>query len=494
MRNSLSFGVRRIKYGFLALILLTTISILLWHHSSNSASAQLDGTALASPFESRELVIGVRTAAYEIGHDVREDGSGGFCGVFGEVLKDTLSNRNITTTYLPVENNYLDGRWERYDSLREGVVHVECGPNSRPSGNPIWARGITFSDTPFHVSGVKLLLRKSTIDELSSRNLSLEELADQIKVAVVENTTTLRLLNSIPEIETEETEGRDRALDLLERRENYAYASDALILKTLLNKGAEEIRGTNNEIIQKGRAPYKNDDYITYPEDQSYIGNVSREEYVIAIRKGTSYEDELMDAIEDTLNSNTINEKRQQLTEAETSLAISSPNADRPLFDIPSWLVILGALFLLISATIAIALFSNKSKNNRPSPTHEPQSPEKQPSPYVVVHASPSIHNNSTVNTGQQTTFQGSTADEDLKALSVDIRKILNLIDSSGNPTDLSQAKARVKGAEICEQNSSLKMRLAKALQTSSMEILKSYIKHPLAIGFLKGFEEMLKR
>lgn len=406
-----------------------------------------------------EIVIGVRTAAYEIGHNVQENGSGGFCGSFGQELERTLSYQGIKIKYRPIENNYLDKRWERYDGLREDIIDVECGPNSLPVGSPDWARNIRFSPTVFHETGVKLLLKRSLLESLPSKRPSHSQIRDSMTIAAVEETTTLDLFyNKLEDLKIKPTDGRDEALDLLERNPDFAYASDALIVKTLLNRGEKGLVDANGNTILKDREPYRVDDYVIFPSNASYIGNLAEEKYVIAIRDNTAFSDELMEAVEDTLNTDFIKKKRAELKVAEAGSTASQPRDRLRLFEYLPYIV---AVTLLLLAMWAIwNIF-------------------RTPSVSIINH-----NQNNNVNS------QNGLEQKELIESANEIKRILNSISSSSSPTGVTRAKARLKGAEAYEKKSHLRERILRGITKGAVEALKQQIQHPLAVFFIEGFEE----
>ncbi|MEM8804729.1 MAG: hypothetical protein AAGF01_01600 [Cyanobacteria bacterium P01_G01_bin.38] len=445
----------------------------------------MDTSDETSPFESKELIIGVRTAAYEIGHDVQDSRSGGFCGTFGRELEATLENRNVNVKFRAIENNYLDDRWERYDGLRENIIDVECGPNSSPVGSPVWADGISFSKTPFHVTGVKLLMRRSVLENIPNGSIDQSEVAKRVTVAVVKETTTWGLLNRVQGLKVEATEGRDAALDLLQRNPDYTYASDALIVKTLLDRDVSELKSADGEIIRKARDSYKSLDFIAFPADESYIGDRADERYVIAIKRGTSYEDDLMDAIEDTLNSQDILAKREELKQAETSIPLlPSRNTG---FELPALWVIAAPLALISILLLIFYLIFRRSGNS-----HRYQRSIQRESNQEGTGQSQTV----TVKQGDIHVNIDSVikGDAELRKTARDIQQILDSIDNSPNPGELSKAQARVEGAKLHSGNSPLKDRLLAAFKAGALATIEGYIEHPLAKGFLEGFKEILNR
>ncbi len=144
-----------------------------------------------SPLLPNPLKLGVRTSAYPIGYNVKKDSAEGFCGTFGkELQKELASNgQQIQVEYIDIKNEGLGQTHPRYHGLKKGRIHIECGPNSRSPEGLLTAETIGFSD-PFHETGVKLLLKEQLAEDLISGNKKLK----QIKIGVVKETTTLKML------------------------------------------------------------------------------------------------------------------------------------------------------------------------------------------------------------------------------------------------------------------------------------------------------------
>jgi len=443
-----------------AAFVLTLSLVLITAHTAPAFSQSSDMIRSSTLSSTNEIVVGVRTAVYEIGHNVRADSSGGFCGAFGQELEKTLSYQGIRVKYQPIENNYLDKRWERYDGLRTGIIDVECGPNSLPVGSPDWARNIRFSPTVFHETGVKLLLKRSLLDSLATKRPSQSQIRNSMTIAVVENTTTLDLFyNRLKDLRVNPTDGRDEALDLLERNPDYAYASDALIVRTLLNRGDKGLVNASGKTIRKARDPYGFDDYAVFPSDASYLGGLAKEKYVIAIKDNAAFADELMEAVEDTLNTDFIRNKRAELKVAEISGKTNPPIIFLSLLDQLPIVVAAALLMLLILALCRI--FGT--------------------SPVSIIN-----HNeNNNVNLSE------STIQKELVESAREVKEILNLISSSSlAPTGIAGAKAHLKGAETYERRSPLRERLLRGATKGAAEALRKQIQHPLAVFFIEGFEE----
>jgi polar amino acid transport system substrate-binding protein len=258
--------------------------------------------------------IGTRTAALAIG-TVDKDGSiGGFCGdVFEPGLTKELDRLygkgKIKVKNDIISNQYADKHHPRYQALLEENPkkkknEIECGPNSRPSlddksSNDIfedYKDKITFSE-PFYSSGIKLMLKIDQARELVS--LSESELRNKIKnlhVGSVRNTTTHKQLskNGMGANARSTREEVLKALD--DKNEINAFATDALIVQTLIEEGIK------NDGIEHSRPPYRTNHFTIFPpEINKYLPGFKNETYAIAIKKNTPYENELIYVINKTL-------------------------------------------------------------------------------------------------------------------------------------------------------------------------------------------------
>ncbi|MEG4069562.1 transporter substrate-binding domain-containing protein [Microcoleus sp. Pol11C2] len=298
------------------------------------AVSQTSPTQLPNP-----LKLGVRTSAYEIGNNVSINRAGGFCGTFGEELKKELANngKQIEVEYHEIKNDGSGYKYPRYHGLKTDnlpeKIHIECGPNSSSSQNLETAKGITFSK-PFYQTGVKLLLPQKLASDLDDGHQKVRN----IKVGVVKETTTSLLLGGIVD-NIEEYDTRDEALDALDVKTIEAFASDALILQTILERGTP----SKHPYIQKGFTLFKKDGYLTD----------SREEYVMAVeaKEKSTFSNELIDSINRTLKRDEISQAKQKLKQIENPIIFphtqhtKPPEDTKPTPDIPLWLQWLVAIF-----------------------------------------------------------------------------------------------------------------------------------------------------
>ena len=309
-----------------------------------SCSPAVLQTQLPNPIK-----IGVRTSAYEIGNTVSINQAGGFCGIFGEELKQELANdKQIKIEYYEIKNDGRGHKHPRYDGLKTGKIHIECGPNSKPSQNMKTAEGITFSEA-FHKTGVKLLLPQSLADDLNSEPQKLQN----IKIGVVKETTTSHLLpgivnkNNIKEYDT-----RDEALDDLDAKKIEAFASDALILKTILDRGIP----SREPYIQKGFTLFKKDGYLSLD---------SRQEYVMAVKEKSTFSKKLIDSINRTLKRDKIAQAKEELNQIENPPIIPPPISLFTLI-ITLWLPIISGVFTeLLGVFITVISTTIRPQNQR---------------------------------------------------------------------------------------------------------------------------------
>jgi Bacterial extracellular solute-binding proteins, family 3 len=262
------------------------------------------------------IVIGIRTSATPLGYDVEDKNAKGFCGVFGRELKKTLNKPiklfKTEIEYLIIQNDYLPPGYDRYDGLKQGTIHVECGANSLESGNlrnsnkEQFKTYIKFSK-PFYTAGIKLLLHQNLFDKLivkSSENKSLQELLSEVNVGVWKTSstfTTLKRYNFNPK----DYPDRQKALKALDNnKESVAYASDDIILMTLFKEGQLRQYKKDGTTLKNDKEPYETKQYKFYPKKGYLTGDFSTEKYVLAASKDKPYSENLMSSINDILTNN----------------------------------------------------------------------------------------------------------------------------------------------------------------------------------------------
>jgi len=131
------------------------------------------------------LRVGIRSDAPPFGYI---DASGewtGYCFDLADGLAQSLAeemDRPVGVEAIPFPSNLRD----RFDLVRNGTVHLECGPNTIRTD----VSGITFS-TPFFATGTQLLTRASNAEAIAP-NGSLSG----IKTGVLQGTTTEQFVQS----------------------------------------------------------------------------------------------------------------------------------------------------------------------------------------------------------------------------------------------------------------------------------------------------------
>ena len=282
------------------------------------AVSQTSPTQLPNP-----LKLGVRTSVYPLGNNIKTPYSAeGFCGTFGKELQKELASKGqqIKVEYIPIVNQHKGVVAPRYHGLKTdkndpNKIDIECGPNSILSGKLPTGEGIEFSN-PFYETGVKLLLKEELAKQLNSGVRVLKE----IKIGVVRESTTLEVLQSIKDIIAQDKvvpydSGRE-ALNALEDNQVQGFASDALIVWTLLKKGVDQPG-------QPPREPYENLEYTIYPNSSSkknstYLTSDPTEKYAMAVLGGTLFSNDILNVINSTLNKSKFSSERQILKEYET--------------------------------------------------------------------------------------------------------------------------------------------------------------------------------
>ena len=305
-----------------------------------SCASTVSPTQLPNPIK-----IGVRTVASAIGNNISKNKADGFCGTFGKELQEELkklapNGKRIEVEYHEIKNEGLGYKYPRYYGLKKEIIHIECGPNSIPSKDMITAVGINFSDS-FHKTGVKLLLPEKLVEDLNSKRRNVKD----IKVGVVKETTTSNLLEGIVDnIRPYDT--RDEALNaLLDKnvKEIEAFASDGLILQTILDSGSNSKEPFN----RKGYTIFKKDGYLT---------SVPTEEYVMAVKENTPFDDKLIESINRTLKRDKIYQEMKKLDQVENHKIIPPhPPSLLMIFQLPIIEnLVLGLLIDLVGVVITI--------------------------------------------------------------------------------------------------------------------------------------------
>jgi polar amino acid transport system substrate-binding protein len=322
--------------------------------------------------------LGIRTAAYPIGFTYPENASeyGGFCSAFKEELEKQFS---VKVEIRGIANEYKGDNYPRFDGLIKNSIDIECGPNSKtslsllaPSSDPNlkkpYGQIVAVTEQTFYETGVRLLLENKTTQRLrlyeNSSELELKNKLKSLKIGVVPGTTTFQQLDRfgynpypIP-TPVDPTTGkpdqkrslRVAALQSLEKGEIDAFASDALILQTILE---EKIPGEN----------ISSPDYVVFPSKaKEYLYPLEKEEYRIVIQKG------LVDTWQtkvDSVLQKLINEGWQKTLENyEARYGFSAPKSPPPI--IPRILLILGLIgSVALVAAIILGYVWRRWSNNQ---------------------------------------------------------------------------------------------------------------------------------
>lgn len=356
--------VGKIKFGIVAILIFFICTFI-----STYAFAQ---TTLP-----QQIRIGTRTAAFAIGKVDYDGQISGFCGdAFQDGLRRELLKRGIQSkvSNKKIVNQYGGASRPRYHGLINKVIEIECGTNSPISGELLnettgkyFKDEIAFSN-PFYESGLKLLLKTDQAKRLNDLSASEQESEIyKLRIGVIKNTTTLKQLQDKGKSYTSYAT-REEALDNLDAEGSIeAFATDALIVQTLLEEG---IKGDE---FEKYRSPYGSRGFAPFPlKARSYLPGLDNEVFVIAIKKGTPYARDLLNVINTTLNSI---QGRNGLTDVEKDYLIPNNNgseipsqivekpstspsleSDRSTLDL---VVILGIVSLGILAILALRKESN---------------------------------------------------------------------------------------------------------------------------------------
>jgi ABC-type amino acid transport substrate-binding protein len=124
---------------------------------------------------------------------------------------------------------------------------------------------------------VKILLKEQLAEDLISGNKKLKE----IKIGVVKETTTLKMLEQEKDVNKIGYDRWDQALNALDQNQVDAFASDTLIVLTLLNRGVnEEIKTGVNEqeklLVYRDEYKNKNGGYTIYPKSSYLIPSAKK--------------------------------------------------------------------------------------------------------------------------------------------------------------------------------------------------------------------------
>ena len=301
----------------------------------------------------KQIRVGIRTTSSGIGSKNTDGSYGGFCAEFLKTLEHELSRQNRQIPVIPkdIANQYRGKAYPRYHGLIAEKIEMECGPNSTftlklrdRQDNQLLKSKILFSKKSFHTTGIKLLLNKETAAELQNTPKNqLEKKLSALQIAVIRGTTTLKQFENngnyydgyvpYPKIKqkNQKLDIRDLALDDLEKGEIKAFASDAMILRTLLEEGIQGKSG-----YRKGRQPFKTKNYVIYPQEpHTYLPKLQKQRYAIAINKNTNYAKWLRETADKVLEKPSLNQAKQDIQKYENGGDTLSPVHQTPLSEKP---------------------------------------------------------------------------------------------------------------------------------------------------------------
>lgn len=318
--------LRYVSFRITKLLTVFTVSILVCIVTSSYAFSQPN-------LLNNELVLGVRTIAPPVA---------GFCYAFRDTLQEYVG-QEITVRDVPILNEYKGSFYSRYVGLLKNPfnpahVDIECGPNSISSGQLInldsgkpFSEEITFSE-PFYTTGIKLLLKKELAQSLKNSTSSgeSEKNLKALTIGVLQNTSTLEQLKDTETLYQREPIGSiedpsdprrginslERALRALDNdgvldngKRIDAFASDAIILQSLLKDGVEG-SGEEGELIYIQKRSGYSGDYTIFPSEEfpspdgsTYLPGLKQEDYALAIAKGTDNEAWLSTTIDRSLDN-----------------------------------------------------------------------------------------------------------------------------------------------------------------------------------------------
>lgn len=452
-----------------------------------------------------KIKIGVRTAAYPIGRDVKPTSAEGFCGVFGRELKKELSryDKSIEVRYDDIENEYNKTWYDRFDGLRNGKINIECGPNSKDIQIDNVADDIQFS-VPFYETGIKLLLKKSIIEKIHKSSDS-NAIIKSLKIATVRDTTTYNQLsfrNKLKygiELIDPPFETRKKALEYVLNSidDNVAYASDMPILASIIK------RGIRNRINPMPKELF--DDYGIFPQEkEKYITQEKTEAYVIAI-KDDSFLDPLLDTINWILNEKDNPLQRLKVSKQEIKdfeiihirdidiFSSPKPNIipdesttssqdidipkDKIFWELPSMITIITYINIIGLTILAFNTHSKKDNKTMKSNQYGHTLTSRDGSSYIIGQVVGDINNTHSYS-------------QDSEKIIQEINLLLDKI-SQKNPED-SDRVIGAKALDEVEKNPKLRSRIIRGIKVATFASLEEAINHPAAKFFLEGIKEIV--
>ncbi|WP_204137764.1 alpha/beta hydrolase [Halomicronema sp. CCY15110] len=192
-------------------------------------------SVLAEIKQTGVLKVALRRDAAPFGFIDQQDGWDGYCGDVAIALSDYLTEALDSDVEVQVAELASD-LTNRFDLVRAGGVHLECGPNTIRED----VEGVTFS-TPFFTASTQFLVLTGRETEVNP-NLPLAN----VRLGVLENTTTLDFVETTyPDAEVVTfagPEGRKNGVAATASGEVDAFVSDGILsyAELLLEQGSTE--------------------------------------------------------------------------------------------------------------------------------------------------------------------------------------------------------------------------------------------------------------
>ncbi|VEP15667.1 conserved hypothetical protein [Hyella patelloides LEGE 07179] len=180
------------------------------------------------------LKVAMRTDAAPFGYTNNDNNWVGYCADLATTLGDRLTLELETSTPIKVvkTSSFLSNRFEL---VRQGAVHLECGPNSIVTDK----EGVVFSD-PFFSSGTRFL-----VNDTNASILDINSSLQGVKLGVLGATTNKQFLQQkYPDAEIvlyESEEGRNQGIQAVRNGNIDAFVSDTVLLAGALNHQGLEV-------------------------------------------------------------------------------------------------------------------------------------------------------------------------------------------------------------------------------------------------------------
>lgn len=399
--------------------------------------------------------LGIRTTVPPIGFVAGLDGNpvwSGFCHVFAQELEIELrqTNPNVTVKKREIVNSHKGEKYPRWGSLLtknpEDRQDMQCGPNSRQA---IENDQVIFSDVTFYETGIKFLLKKEISDEYLGEQSQksfldlLEIVRSRIRIGAIVGTTTLERLKSAG-YRVSSYETRELLLDALDENEVQAFASDAIILRVLLENGANEGN------------PYKEQGYILFPQESGYLlGDTER--YAIAISnegENTGYSRELLSVTNRVLSQSKFTEdERNKLAQYESGQGDVTPFDSKNLFrNLLLGLIVFVFIMIVISLLRRQTFQTRKARNERNSNV-------------MIAHL----------------TINNISMSQDLTQAASQIQELIEQLQKQGAPINVAQERVAQELAIQAQNSPTMKDKLLKWGQsladTTVSDVVKEVIK-----------------